>query len=441
MIFDTKAIIEGHLRSGETIKWSDHPNRKRPGMLVEKFFTFFETLGKLSFLVAIYVSYAYLSVTEVLPEISQRLLIPQLRPDIGDIFYFLIGGITFYLLRYLITYTFEDESMEVYAITNDRILIVDENGVLSSYGPGEIMRPTIRTNRDGTGNIVFTERIQQLGALDSGDQREEKKWIGFYDLIEYKAAHKSLLDWLSEHKAPPEKIVNKALTVNFELKPYRDWTAQSQIVETAHLDNVLYSLLASEIYGDNRFAKEMLLTDKWNLLVLMKQASSGAGQDDARLSYFTIVVECAESFKSIGGVKRIKERENTYFNQILGDPSQLMRAIGKSAHICQLGSLFSKDAPPKIQINDRAKKNDMIKGMTGHELVGNINIMGNAFKYRQIYAYYAQSGLFEEPYILHLRFTFWCEEKLYKDNQNKIIDLVKSVKLEIPEPVEEKAEE
>ena len=109
MIFDTKAIIEGHLRSGETIKWSDHPNRKRPGILVEKFFTFFETLGKLSFLVTIYVGYAYLSVTDVLPEISKRLIIPNMRPDLGDIFYFLIGGISFYLFRYLILYTFEDE--------------------------------------------------------------------------------------------------------------------------------------------------------------------------------------------------------------------------------------------------------------------------------------------------------------------------------------------
>lgn len=431
--------IRAFLQKGEKVLWSGEPSRGKPLEMAKFLSKIFAYFGMFLLLLAIWLLLEWAYVNGYLPNVKPD---PQLTARYSEgrnIVAVFLTSMAFLLSRRYLHKFAHAEKTSVYAITNYRVLIVDENDQASSYGPGEVTNPTIFSNRDNTKDLFFHEKIAVRGSLEVGSERKDKEWSGFADLSEEAAAQaiKELKNWLKDLKSAPEKITNSALTLRFEFKPHRNWTIQSFEVATDRLDYLPFALFASQISGTTRYVKEPNIADEWNLMLMSRQVDSKAAREEAALSYLTISIECAQSFRAPQGIKRLSTRKDTDINALIREDRQFIDIVGQNMLVCRLNQLFSKDEPPKILIHENAKNVRFTDDLTSYELIGNINIMGNGIRLRQVYSYYtypASPG--EEPYMVHFRHTFWCEERFFKENNNKLNDIIKSTRILLPVSIE-----
>ncbi|NIV03285.1 hypothetical protein GWN26_02075, partial [Candidatus Saccharibacteria bacterium] len=101
-----------------------------------------------------------------------------------------------------------------------------------------------------------------------------------------------------------------------------------------------------------------------------------------------------------------------------------LQKINKKEKSYQL-QLHSEAAVPEKPYHD----------LPTYEMIGTLGILGRVYKYKQVYCYQVgipykdQNRYLEnvpEKFTLHLRFTFFCLEKLFKKNQHLLDVVVKS---------------
>jgi hypothetical protein len=210
------------------------------------------------------------------------------------------------------------------------------------------------------------------------------------------------------------------------------------MIDREHRDNLFFSILSAELIGEDRLLKNVKVGGEWDTLILAKRISEDLSSDFGRLYYMVILVEAAlRDEMPIAGGKMFTNSEKVNLETFAKDPHRFFNTLKKTIMICEFNNLcdYNNDKQNyKVRVNKAAKK-DQLNAMKSFKMEGSLNIMGNGYKFKQIYSYQPLS----DKLCLHFRYTFFCtdkdKEKHYKENHNVLETIVKSVRALTPENV------
>ncbi|RMF61472.1 MAG: hypothetical protein D6748_01600 [Calditrichaeota bacterium] len=347
-------------------------------------------------------------------------------------FLWFLSALMFFLFRFTFPFFFPDESNTIYAITNRRLLIIEHSPrkktppKVEQYGPGEVNPPIVNKRGNNIGDVYFAQKSVSLGKDIKGEPFTDLIWTGFLNIANPDEAKEKILEWLTSLQGT-EEVVNSEL--GFALDVPRNWSIKAYGIPADKLDDKFFDMLAGEYLHLDRLFREVGINDKWNVLSMVQKV----GASTTTVKYITILVEGALSKKTAVEGKEIFifESHGTDLTSVIEMDNILQKAYKDALLICQFSNLMIEDRKKKgnfVQIHSSAKPID-INSLNSFVLENQGKIITKDIFYKQIYSYKGK---------LHLRFTFFCDDKdIYKKFNHTLDDVVKSVRLLEPPEIRE----
>lgn len=438
MFGDTHSIIKRYLHSREEILWCGHPVTTQSDKPLLSILWLLRIIGFAFIFYALYV----LVVNFILSHPEGGLILAPAETW-NKIVFGVIGALFFFIFRYILSRSVKkDTEQTYYAITNQRAFIVNHNSrtIVKEWGAGDIQKVSVKKRGESSGDILFAEEAQTLGEIEDGSARVPLMWVGFEDIDDLANATEALKTW---KKMQRESNEFKNERLKFRIILPNDWTAYSYMIEREHRDNLFFSILSAELIGEDRLLKSVKIGGDWDTLVLTKRASEIVSSDFGRLYYLVILVEAAIRDEApISGETRYTNSDKVNLEGFTRDPNRFFNTLKKTIMICEFNNLCTLDPKTntyKVRINNSAGKVEL-NAMHSFGMTGSLNIMGQGYKFKQIYSY---EKLNDKNY-LHLRYTFFCtdkdKEKFYKESHGVLDKIVRSARAFTPQLEKEEAE-
>jgi hypothetical protein len=437
MFGDTESIVKKYLNSGEEILWSGHPVTTRSDKPVLAIRLLLLIIG-LAFI--FYAAYVFVVKIYLVP--ADGGLPPGAAAAARNkIIFGFVGALFFWVFRYILSRSVKQDTEQIfYAITNQRALAIDDGNekILREWGAGDVQKVSVRKRGDSGGDLLFAEEAHTLGKIDEDDgggERTPLQWVGFENIDDIANAANAIKAW---RKLQRESNTIQNEKLKFRISIPNDWSGYSYMIDREHRDNLFFSILSAELIGEDRLLKNVKVGGEWDTLILAKRISEDLSSDFGRLYYMVILVEAAlRDEMPIASGKMFTNSEKVNLETFAKDPHRFFNTLKKTIMICEFNNLcdYNNDKQNyKVRVNKAAKK-DQLNAMKSFKMEGSLNIMGNGYKFKQIYSYQPLS----DKLCLHFRYTFFCtdkdKEKHYKENHNVLETIVKSVRALTPENV------
>lgn len=438
MFGDTHSIVKQYLHPREEILWCGHPVTTQSDKPLLSILWLLRIIGLAFAFYALYVLVVNIFLAQ--PEGG---LIPPPAETWNKIVFGVAGALFFFIFRYILSRSVKkDTEQTYYAITNQRAFIVDHTSqkITKEWGAGDIQKVSVKKRGESSGDILFAEEALALGEIEDGNERTPLMWVGFEDIDDIANATEALKTW---KKIQRESNEFKNEKLKFRIILPNDWTAYSYMIEREHRDNLFFSILSAELIGEDRLLKSVKVGGEWDTLVLTKRASETVSSDFGRLYYLVILVEAAiRNEAPISGESRFTNSDSVNLEGFTRDPNRFFNTLKKTIMICEFDNLCvldSKTNTYKVRINNSAGKAEL-NNMNSYEMAGSLNIMGQGYKFKQIYSYHPLN----DKQYLHLRFTFFCtdkdKERFYKESHGVLDKIVRSARAYTPQLEKEESE-